>query len=46
VSVLDWHATLLHLLGLHHKELFIERNGLNERLTGGLPARVLSEILA
>jgi hypothetical protein len=46
VSVPDWHATILHLLGLHHEELFIERNGLNERLTGVLPARVVTEILA
>jgi len=46
VSVPDWHATILHLLGLHHDELFIERNGLKERLTGVSPARVISEILA
>ena len=46
VSVPDWHATILHLLGLHHEELFIERSGLNERLTGVLPARVVTEILA
>jgi hypothetical protein len=46
VSVPDWHATILHLLGLHHDELFIERNGLKDRLTGVLPARVISEILA
>ncbi|HLQ47172.1 MAG TPA: DUF1501 domain-containing protein, partial [Planctomycetaceae bacterium] len=25
VSVEDWHATILHLLGLHHESLFIER---------------------
>ena len=33
VSVPDWHATILHLLGLHHEELFIEQNGLKEKLT-------------
>jgi len=22
----DWHATILHLLGMHHEELFFERN--------------------
>src|SRR5262249_30199836 len=27
-DVSDWHATILHLLGLHHEELFVERNGL------------------
>lgn len=46
VSVSDFHATLLHLLGLHHEELFLERNGLKERLTGVAPARVVREILA
>ena len=46
VSVADWHATLLHLLGLHHEELFLERSGLRERLTGVTDARVVEEILA
>ena len=46
VSVTDWHATILHLLGLHHEELFIERNGLQERLTGVDKPRIVREILA
>jgi hypothetical protein len=46
VSVEDWHATLLHLLGLHHEELFLERHGLKERLTGVTKPRVVKEILA
>jgi hypothetical protein len=46
VSVPDWHATILHLLGLHHDELFVERDGLKEKLTGVSPARVVKEILA
>ena len=46
VSVEDWHATLLHLLGLHHEELFLERNGLKERLTGVTRPKVVHEILA
>ena len=46
VSVPDWHATILHLLGLHHEKLFVEQNGLKERLTGVTPARVVKEILA
>ncbi len=46
VSIPDWHATLLHLLGLHHEELFLERNGLNERLTGVVEPRIIREILA
>ena len=46
VSVRDWHATILHQLGLHHEELFYERNGLKERLTGVVEPRVVKEILA
>lgn len=47
VSVPDWHTTMLHLLGLNHEELFIERNGLKERLTGvGNDPRIIREILA
>ena len=46
VSVGDWHATILHLLGLHHEELYFERNGLKERLTGVLEPQVVHGILA
>ncbi len=46
VSIQDWHATILHLLGLHHEELFFLRNGLEEKLTGTFPTRVVKEILA
>lgn len=46
VSVHDLHATILHLLGLNNRELFIDRNGLKERLTDQYPARVVSEIIA
>jgi hypothetical protein len=46
VSVPDWHATILHLLGLHHDELFFEQNGLKEKLTGVVEARVVEEVLA
>jgi hypothetical protein len=46
VSVPDWHATVLHLLGLHHEGLFLDYNGLKEKLTGVNPARVVKEVLA
>jgi hypothetical protein len=46
VSVPDWHATLLHLLGFHHEDLFVEINGLKERLTGVEEARVVRGVLA
>jgi hypothetical protein len=45
VSVPDWHATILHLLGLHHDRLFVEQNGLREKLTGVNEARVVKGIL-
>ncbi len=46
VSVEDWHATILHLTGLDHHRLFVERNGLEERLTGVTHPRVVREIIA
>lgn len=46
VSVEDWHSTILHLLGLQHDRLSIERNGLNERLTGVTHPRIVRELIA
>jgi hypothetical protein len=46
VSVRDWHATILHLLGMNHEQLFIEQNGLKEKLTGVEEAHVVKGILA
>ncbi len=44
VSVPDFHATLLHAVGLDHQRLFHERNGLQERLTGLKEPRVVTDI--
>ena len=33
VSVNDFHATILHLLGLDHEQLTVRHNGRDERLT-------------
>jgi hypothetical protein len=46
VHVRDVHATLLHLLGLDHERLSVRFQGLDFRLTGVEPARVLREVLA
>jgi hypothetical protein len=46
VSVTDWHATILALLGYDYKQLSYSRNGLEERLTGVGEARVINEIMA
>ena len=45
VSVPDWHATILHLLGLNHDELSVDQHGLREKLTGVQPARVIRELI-
>lgn len=46
IHVHDFHATLLHLLGLRYSELTFYHNGLDERLTGPEEAHVVREILA
>ena len=46
VSVHDLHATILHQLGVDHRELVMVREGRSERLTDEFPARVVKEILA
>ena len=46
VSIRDFHATLLHLLGLDHNELTFFHNGLAQRLTGPDEAEIVTEILA
>lgn len=46
VHVHDIHATLLHQLGLDHERLTVRSQGLDFRLTGVDPARVLKPILA
>jgi hypothetical protein len=45
VSVHDFHATILHLLGLNHRDLVFEREGRNERITDECPARVVEQII-
>ena len=46
VHVHDIHATLLHQLGLDHERLTVRSQGLDFRLTGVDPARVVKEVLA
>ncbi len=46
VHVRDFHATVLHLLGFDHKRFSYRYQGLDQRLTGVEPARVVEEILA
>lgn len=46
VQVSDFHATVLHLLGYDHERLTYPFQGLEARLTGVLPTRVVTELLA
>jgi len=46
VSVTDWHATILHLLGMDYQRLVFDQNGLKEKLTSVLEATVVKKILA
>lgn len=46
VHVRDLHATMLHCLGLSDRKLNVKHQGLDIRLTGVEPARVVREVLA
>jgi Protein of unknown function (DUF1501) len=46
VSISDWHATVLHLLGLDFRKLTYNRNGFEEKLTGVDEAKVVEALLA
>jgi hypothetical protein len=46
VSVTDWQATVLHLLGLDYQRLTWDVNGLKEKLTSVYEAKIVDGILA
>jgi Protein of unknown function (DUF1501) len=46
VTLHDLHATMLHLCGIDHERFSVRYQGLDARLTGVEPARVVREILA
>ena len=46
VHVNRFHATLLHLMGLDHRDLTYLHNGLDERLTGPQEVDVVEELLS
>jgi len=45
VHVRDLHATMLHLLGVDHERLSVRHQGLDVKLTGVEPARVVSSMI-
>jgi hypothetical protein len=46
LHIRDFHATVLHLLGFDHERFSVKFQGLDQKLTGVLPARVVPELLA
>ncbi|TWT46798.1 DUF1501 domain-containing protein [Botrimarina hoheduenensis] len=46
VTFHDLHATMLHLCGIDHERLTVKFQGLDAKLSGVEPARVVKEILA
>lgn len=46
VAVRDLHATMLHQLGIDHERLSFPFQGLDQKLTGVEPARVVHDILS
>jgi hypothetical protein len=44
--VRDLHATVLRQLGFDHERFTFKNQGLDQKLTGVLPARVVPELLA
>jgi hypothetical protein len=46
VHIHDFHATVLHLLGFDHERFSYRHQGLDTRLSGVEPARVVTELLA
>jgi hypothetical protein len=46
IHIRDFHATILHLLGFDHERLTYKFQGLDQRLTGVLPARVIDSLIA
>src|SRR5204862_3228710 len=46
VHVRDLHATVLHQFGFDHEKLNFKFQGLDQKLTGVLPAKVVSALIA
>jgi len=45
LPIRDFHATVLHLLGFDHERFTYKYQGLNQKLTGVLPSRVVQDLL-
>ena len=45
IHIRDFHATVLHLLGFDHERLIYKHQGLDQKLTGVEPARIIRELI-
>ncbi len=46
VHIRDWQATMLHLFGIDHERFTYQYQGLDQKLTGVEPAKVVQALLA
>ncbi len=46
IHIRDFHATILHLLGFDHERFSFKFQGLDQKLTGVIPAKVIPELIA
>jgi len=46
VHIRDLHATILYALGIEHERLTYKFQGLDQRLTGVLPAKIIKDLFA
>ena len=46
VSIRDFHATVLHLLGIDHERFTFKYQGLDQKLTGVEAAKVVKALIA
>jgi hypothetical protein len=46
VNIHDFHATVLRLLGIDHERFAYRFQGLDQKLTGVEPAKVIKELMA
>jgi hypothetical protein len=46
VHVRDFNATVLHLLGIDHNRLTFKFQGLDQKMTGPVPASVVNGLIA
>lgn len=46
LHIRDFHATILNLLGYNHDRFTFKFQGLDSKLTGVEPARVVKELIA